>query len=553
MGIRSSKIISLREAADTVSDGSTVAVGGLSYFGAPMSLIRELIRQRVRGLTLVTAAVTSLQADLLIAAGAVSKIITPYVAFEELGLAPAFRRAVESGSIEVVECGEAFLGYGLKAGASGAPFYALPRAVGATDCARVNELYRVSRDPFTGDEVVCVPAIRPDLALLHVSTADQFGNLGCGRLRFMDALLARASQRVIATADELTECLHNNVSFPGFQVEAVVPLQGAARPTASAGHYGVDRGEIKQYLAACKSEEALAGYLSALADDEANYLGSLGPPSPAVQEAPAKLNDDSAPASRAEIMATVISHSVRDGMFTGAGTGCWEVAAGLRLAQLTHAPNLSFSYGGSGAVNPELSYLPESLNGEDPLRLCDGVIALEDVFDLEMSGRFDIMFASGMQIDQFGNVNLACIGTYRKPKLRGPGTVGLEFAGCVKEIVYFFRSHTKHSFVPKVDFISGFGYGSGPGSRTQLGLAENCGPKLVVTNLAVLDFDGSSCRMRLRSLHPGVAIEQVRDNTGFDLIVPPNIGVTCSPTAEELRLLRDEIDRGGRLRTLVPA
>src|SRR5215471_15880728 len=166
--------------------------------------------------------------------------------------------------------------------------------------------------------------------------------------------------------------------------------------------------------------------------------------------------------------------------------------------------NLSFSYGGSGAVNAELSYLPESLNGEDPLRLCDGFLALEDVFDLEMSGRFDIMFASGMQIDQFGNVNLTCIGPYKKPKLRGPGTVGLEFAGCVKKVVYFFRGHTKHSFVPKVDFISAFGYGSGPGSRKQLGLAETNGPTLVVTNLAVFDFDGSSRRMRLRSLHPGV-------------------------------------------------
>ncbi len=254
MAIRSSKIISLREAAASVSDGSTIAVGGLSYFGAPMSLIRELIRQKVRGLTLVTAAVTSLQADLLIAAGAVRKIIAPYVAFEELGLAPAFRRAVESDAIEVVECGEAFLGYGLKAGASGAPFYALQKRAAATDCMRVNEFYKPSRDPFTGAEVVCVPAIRPDIALLHVSTADQLGNLGCGRLRFMDALLARASRKIIATADQLTECLENDVSFPSFQVEAVVPLPGAARPTASAGHYGVDRSEIKRYLAASKSE-----------------------------------------------------------------------------------------------------------------------------------------------------------------------------------------------------------------------------------------------------------------------------------------------------------
>ena len=167
-----------------------------------------------------------------------------------------------------------------------------------------------------------------------------------------------------------------------------------------------------------------------------------------------------------------------------------------------------------------MNYLPESLNSEEPLSQCDGVLSLEDVFDLEMSGRFDIMFASGMQIDQFGNVNLVCVGPYQKPKLRGPGTVGLEFAGCVKETVYFFRSHTRHSFVPKVDFVSAFGYGSGPGSRAAAGLAESYGPKLVVTNLAVMDFDKQSCRMRLLSLHPGVALEQVRDNTGFRARAP---------------------------------
>ena len=158
-----------------------------------------------------------------------------------------------------------------------------------------------------------------------------------------------------------------------------------------------------------------------------------------------------------------------------------------------------------------------------------------------------------MQIDQFGNVNLVCVGPYEKPKLRGPGTVGLEFAGCVKEVVYFFRSQTKHSFVPKVDFISAFGYGSGPGSRTQAGLSENCGPKLVVTNLAVMDFDEQSRRMRLRSLHPGVSLDEVKENTAFELVLSADVVETKLPTAEELSLLRNEIDRGGRLRTLIPS
>jgi glutaconate CoA-transferase subunit B len=550
--MRSSKVISLHQAGAAVGSGGVVAIGGLSYFGAPMSLIRELIRQGVRDLTLVTAAVTAIQADLLIAAGAVCKIITPYLALEELGLGPGFRRAAESGTLEIVECGEAFLAYGLKAAASGAPFYAVPKKIAASDCARVNELYKTCRDPFTGEEVLCVPAIPLDTALLHVPAADCAGNLRRSRLPFMDLLLARAAKQVIVSADQIVERVPAEQAFPAFQVAAVVEVRGAARPTASSGEYDVDRQDIKRYISACKTEETLKEYISQLGDNETDYLTKTGPEirhrgAPLVSTAEAQ-----APPSLAEIMATVISHSVRDGSFTGAGTGCWEVAAGLRLAQLTHSPNLSFSYGGSGAVNPRLRYLPESLNGDDALAACDAVLPLEEVFDLEMGGKFDIMFASGMQIDQFGNVNLVSIGPRRRPKLRGPGTVGLEFAGCVKEIVYFFRSHNKHTFVSKVDFISAFGYGTGLGSRTQVGLSENHGPKLVITNLAVMDFDEDTRKMRLRSLHPGVTVERVAENTGFELIVLPMVGQTKLPTSEELHLLRNEIDRGGRLKNLIP-
>jgi glutaconate CoA-transferase subunit B len=84
-------------------------------------------------------------------------------------------------------------------------------------------------------------------------------------------------------------------------------------------------------------------------------------------------------------------------------------------------------------------------------------------------------------------------------------------------------------------------------------MTENHGPKLVITNLAVMDFEDATKTMRLRSLHRGVTVDRVKENTGFDLIVPSQVGETPSPTAEELHLLRNEIDRGGRLKNLIPA
>ena len=517
-----------------------------------MSLVRALVRRRVRDLTLITAAVSSIQADLLIAGGCVARVVSPYIAMEELGLAPNFRRAAEKGEVEVVEIGEAFLAFGLKAGAAGAPFAVLPLPIAASACARVNPLYKLSKDPFTGSDVVCVPALRPEFALLHAHRADAAGTLQYSSSAYMDPLLARAADHVLATAEEMVEAGaldRSRSSIPGILVHGIAVSRGGARPTACLGDYEVDRRELSRYSRASKSTESLAAYLNELGGTEAEYLASLPPVPPAPPSGASPTREGQA--SVAEIMATVISHSVRDGMFTGAGTGCWEVAAGLRLAQLTHAPNLSYTFGGSGAVDPKLDCLPPSLNGDEALAGCSGVTSLEDIFDFELRGRFDVMFASAMQVDQFGNLNLACIGAQSRPNLRGPGTVGLEFAPLAPELIIFLRSHSKHSLVDRVDFISGMGYGLGPGSRAQWGIDDRHGPRLVITNLAVMDFHPASRRMRLKSVHPGVTVEQVKAATGFELLLPDRLETTPLPTDEELRLLRTRIDRGGLLAGLV--
>jgi len=551
MPCRTSKIISLEQAVECITSGSTVAVGGLSYFGAPMSLVRELVRRQVRDLTIITAAVTSIQADLLIAGGCVRKIISSYIALEELGLAPNFRRAAEKGTLEIVEVGEAFLAFGLKAAASGSPYYALPLPIAASDGARVNHLYKVARDPFSDKEVVCVPALRADVALLHAQVADCHGNLAYSSASFMDGLLARASDYVIASADEIADAGSRlQAAIPGFMVRGVVPLRGAARPTGSFGQYDVDRKELSRFASASRKPDSFAAYCETFADEQ-NYLAALGerPIASDRPDTPVSLDER---VSKAETIAYVISRCVRDGMFTGAGTGCWEVAAGLRLAQMTHAPNLNFTMGGSGSLNAKVEYLPASLNGDDSWNVCEATVPLEDIFDHELRGRFDIMFASAMQVDKYGNLNLVGIGPHDKPKLRGPGTVGLEFAPFARELVIFLRNHSPQTLVEKVDFISGIGYGSGPGSRACWGIEDSVGPKLVVTNLAVMDFEEKSKRMRLQSVHPSVTVQNIVENTGFELIIPDEVPTTALPSPEELELLRTRIDRGGMLAGLIP-
>lgn len=252
----------------------------------------------------------------------------------------------------------------------------------------------------------------------------------------------------------------------------------------------------------------------------------------------------------AELIAVVLARHVQDGWLAVVGTASYEPAAACRLAQLTHAPNLTLLFGGIGAINPELKPMPPSTADIRSMRGAEGVVGIDEVGDYQLAGRIDLFFAGGIQIDRYGNLNLVGTGDYAHPRFRGPGSVGLPYLSRDKNIFFFTRAHNRRTFVERVDFVSGPGYLDGPGSRSRAGLDEDQGPSLVVTNLAVMDFDPESKRMRLISIHPGVSLETVVENTGFELLQPSHVSVTAAPTPEELRLIREEIDTDGILRRI---
>lgn len=248
-----------------------------------------------------------------------------------------------------------------------------------------------------------------------------------------------------------------------------------------------------------------------------------------------------------ELMASIMAHHLQDGEVAVMGAVSMVPMAACRLAQETHAPNLTWIAGGSGAVNPRLYPLVPSSCDYDLLR-SDCALPLPDVILLEGRGAFDVFFAGGLQIDQFGNCNLVCVGDWEKPALRGPGTVGLPFLPRARRVVIYTQAHNRRTFVPKVDFLSGPGFLSGGEELASYGVPGK-GPALVVTPLATMDFEPESKRMRLKTVHPGVTVEQVRDNTGFDLIIPDRVPESAPPTEEELAILR-AIDPAGIVRGL---
>jgi glutaconate CoA-transferase subunit A len=262
-------IAPLSEAIDKlVPDGtSLLAVGGMHMHNNPMELVRELVRRPRHIVRLLTSPSGCMAADLLIGAGIVDEVATSYIGFEHLGLAPCYRRRAESNELRVLELCEGAIGHGLYAGASGLPFVPLPSGLDLADNRRANqESYKTVINPYTGEPVVVVPAIRPDVALLHAQSADEQGNAIFSRAHFTDRLMAMASRRVILQVERLAEPdevarASAGCVLPGFLVSAVVVAPGGCLPTASHGHYSYDEEGLREYIELSRTEEGFEAYL----------------------------------------------------------------------------------------------------------------------------------------------------------------------------------------------------------------------------------------------------------------------------------------------------
>ena len=248
-----------------------------------------------------------------------------------------------------------------------------------------------------------------------------------------------------------------------------------------------------------------------------------------------------------EIMCATLAARFRDGDEVCNGMASFIPVAAIMLARRTHAPGLVWLAGAAG-LDPRPDRVPASTL-EAPLWR-DSVMYLEqfsDFWHYAQNGRnLGIFCVGAAQLDMYGNANNSVIGSdYHAPKVRLPGTAGLGDMGSLgKRLFYWNTNHNPRSLVERVDFRSAAGYLDGGDERERLGLGP--GPEVVVTNLAVLDFEPESKRMRLVSVHPGVTVEQVREATGFELLVADgDVPETAPPTDEQVRLLREEIDPDG--------
>ena len=251
-----------------------------------------------------------------------------------------------------------------------------------------------------------------------------------------------------------------------------------------------------------------------------------------------------------ELMACWLSRDLMDGEYAVVGANFPIPRAAVLLAHFLHGPNMKI---GMGTFKVNLNEVEQVstinfVTEFTPVRWAESA----SCFPLDLLGfhKMDVFYISGIQIDAHGNTNLIGIpddkGGY---KFRGPGSIGTTTLSAVARRYYIVtENHTSRTFVEKCDIISAMGYGDGtPGLREKLQLPGK-GPRYCITPLCVFDFSPQTNRMRLHSLHPGMTLEQVEENTGFEFERLEFISETPPPTERELDVLRNRVDPKGLLR-----
>ena len=232
---------------------------------------------------------------------------------------------------------------------------------------------------------------------------------------------------------------------------------------------------------------------------------------------------------------------LRNGDSVFVGVGLPNLAC--NLARRTHAPDLVMIYE-AGVVGARPARLPLSIGDPTLVSGAAAVCSMYDIFTLYLQrGHVDVGFLGGAQIDRFGNINATVIGEYTHPKVRLPGSGGsMEIAAWANRC-YIITPHQKRRFPEKVDFRTSAGFLGGRSERTATGVRGG-GPQAVVTDLGIME-PGEDGELMLTALHPGVTIEQVKANTGWLLKIAASPMATAPPAAEELRILREELDPQG--------
>jgi glutaconate CoA-transferase subunit B len=246
-----------------------------------------------------------------------------------------------------------------------------------------------------------------------------------------------------------------------------------------------------------------------------------------------------------EMMIVIAARVLKGARTVFVGVGLPNIAC--NLARHTVAPDMELIYE-SGVYGARPERLPLSIGDPTLVSGALSVVSMADLFGLYLQrGLVEIALLGGAQVDRYGNLNSTVIGDYAKPKTRLPGSGGACEIATNAQRTFMIMRLKRRAFVEKLDFVTSPGHLKGGDSRAQLGLPGG-GPELMITDKGILNFDNSQREMQLSALYPGVTVDEVKAEVGWSLRLAGKMEEVDPPSAEELRLIREELDPGAMYR-----
>ena len=444
------KQLTIDEVVAELKDGMTIGIGGWGPRRKPMALVRAILRSDLKDLTIVSWG--GADVGLLARAGKIRKLVYAFVSLDSVPLEPNFQKARQEGTIpELVELDEGMFQTGLRAAAQRLPF--LPMRAGLGSDVLVNQPWiKTVTSPYDdGDEeLVAVPALHLDVALVHLNRADKHGNATyLGPDPYFDDLFCMAADRAYVSVEQVVDTAGLTVDTPvqrlllsRMMVSGVVEAPNGAHFTTCTPDYERDEKFQRAYAAAASGTDEDWAAFSArfLEGDEASYQAAV-----AAFAEEAKLSD----VTRADVCAAAIADAFKDdGEIFGSPMGLLPML-GVRLAKLTSNPDLVISDGESLF----LAGVPPLFAKGD---VVEGWIPFRKVFDVVAYGKRHVMMGA-TQVDRHGNQNISAIGDWAQPKRQLLGSRGAPGNTVNNRTSYWVPKHSARVFVERVDIVSGVG------------------------------------------------------------------------------------------------
>lgn len=536
------RVMTMKEAALLLEPGErTLALGGNSLHRVPHAFVRALARREDLALHLVKTA-GAYDIDMLCLAGLVRSVSAGFIGYEtEFGLARHYRRAVESGAVEAREHACYTVITALRAAAYGMPFLPV-NALEGSDLVAARGFERVgnpypdsaTKGSLVQPAYVAIPAIVPDLAVIHVQWADRLGNGVIIGPKNEDLLIARSARRLILTAERIVDSPDelpvpvDHIDIPSVLVHGLVEAPQGAAPGSCAGEYEIDSASVRKLLALTSREELL------------DHLDAWDRGGATIRESRAGAGNDAGAGARtvaasrfaqggecasADWMAVAMARLLADSTSAFHGLASPLPAVAIALARRLHNPTLRY-LNIAGGVDIGSEGLAVSTCGPSFLDGSESFFSLTDIFDLSARGELDTAFLGGVQVDRSGAINNSVIGPFDHPKVKLPGGAGsAAIVPTARHTIVWRTRHDARSLVERCEFVT-----------TRGNVRE------VVTPLGVFVMEDGE--LRIGELFPGVDEAEVQAATGFPIVAARGYRPFPEVTEEERRVLA-EVDPHG--------